>query len=463
MSNPNNQNTQEEKIYKQRINSTLETLNPKLQSAFKKALIPHKFDLEIFIPKSMRINKAYNSKKFLRNRLIIFNDDYKVKRIHLDKLKDQTSKFSHQYELVKSEKADAQNNYIEDINEVYKMNGYDIKNNFFKNKENIFEPSVLLSPEKDFNIVCNIETLSNQKKDEKYLERFTQILKDKKTNMNQDENEIEERKKKKEKEKKVNFKFESDDYEKAMNEMKKKLREELRLKNMSVGELRKMNYNLLLGNKVTQNSIKVAEKDYEEKKNKKRFRLIDDIFLSSKGMIRSAKRREDNDNDYDNINNLINIEDDKQRENILYPDDIIFNNDKEKKEYLLKRKKEKLQKVYNNIIKSNFKEEEGEVKGYIKAYTDRKVEKINPKIGSNLRGFLSEFQKKISQCEIPKIAKEVNYAKKDIHRRNIQNENYIPNLKTINYNLINVDKIYDIDKEIKDLSYTYSENLLRLK
>ena len=404
MSNQNTQKNQEEKIYKQRINSTLETLNPKLQSAFRKALIPHKFDLEIFIPKSMRINKAYNSKKFLRNRLIIFNDDYKVKRIHLDKLKDQTSKFSHQYELVKSEKADAQNNYIEDINEVYKMNGYDIKNNFFKNKENIFEPSVLLSPEKDFNIVCNIETLSDQKKDEKYLERFTQIIKDKKTNMNQEDKEIEERIKK-EKEKKISFKFESDDYQKAMDEMKKKLKEELRLKNMSVGELRKMNYNLLLGNKMTQNSIKVAEKDYTEKKNKKHFRLIDDIFLSSKGMIRSAKRREDNDNDYDNINNLINIEDDKQRENILYPDDIKFNNDKEKKEYLLKRKKEKLQKVYNNIIKSNFKEEEGEVKGYIKAYTDRKVEKINPKIGSNLRGFLSEFQKKISQCEISKIDK----------------------------------------------------------
>ena len=33
----------------------------------------------------------------------------------------------------------------------------------------------------------------------------------------------------------------------------------------------------------------------------------------------------------------------------------------------------------------------------------------------------------------------------------------------MNYNLINVDKIYDIDKEIKDLSYNYSENLLRLK
>ena len=245
--------------------------------------------------------------------------------------------------------------------------------------------------------------------------------------------------------------------------MKKKLREELRLKNMSVGELRKMNYNLLLGNKMTQNSIKVAEKDYTEKKNKKHFRLIDDIFLSSKGMIRSAKRREDNDNDYDNINNLINIEDDKQRENILYPDDIKFNNDKEKKEYLLKRKKEKLQRVYNNIIKSNFQEEEGEVKGYIKSYTDRKVEQINPKIGSNLHGFLSEFQQKISECEIPKLAKEVNYAKRDIHRRNLQNENYIPNLKTINYNLINVDKIYDIDNNIKDLSYNYSEDLLRLK
>ena len=33
----------------------------------------------------------------------------------------------------------------------------------------------------------------------------------------------------------------------------------------------------------------------------------------------------------------------------------------------------------------------------------------------------------------------------------------------MNYNLINVDKIYDIDNEIRDLSYNYSEDLLRLK
>ena len=100
--------------------------------------------------------------------------------------------------------------------------------------------------------------------------------------------------------------------------------------------------------------------------------------------------------------------------------------------FFLRRKENKLQKVYNNILKSNFQEEENEVKNYINRYTDKKIENVNPKIGSNLHGLLGEFQSKISECEIPKIAKEVNYAKRDINRRN-QNNFSIPNIKKKSY------------------------------
>lgn len=43
-----------------------------------------------------------------------------------------------------------------------------------------------------------------------------------------------------------------------------------------------------------------------------------------------------------------------------------------------KRKKKKyLQKVYNNIIKNNFKSEDKEISNYIKLYTDKKITPVN--------------------------------------------------------------------------------------
>jgi hypothetical protein len=244
--------------------------------------------------------------------------------------------------------------------------------------------------------------------------------------------------------------------------MKKKIMEELRLKNMSTRELRRMNYNLLKENKITQNSITQAENDYYNKHhNKKTLRLIDDIFLSSKGMIRSAKRRdEDNDNSNDNF---INIENNKERDSILYPD---FINEKDRKEFLLKKKENRLNQVYNNIIKGNFVEEIGEVKGYLKRYTDRKIEKPNPKIGSNLHGFLGEFKTKVAEGNIPKLAKEVNYFKRDLNRRNnnnIQMNNKVKNYNSFDYSLFNIDDMYEFENNINNLSYKYTEDLLHLK
>ena len=455
-----NNSLDQEQHYKLKLNKSLDKLRPELQSSFRKALIPHEFNLEIFIPKSMKINPAYKSKKFLRNRLITFNDDYKIKKEYLSKINEQTSAFSNQYKNVTEDKDSSRHKYLDSINEIYKMNGYDIKNDFFQNVENTFKPSFLLSDRKDIDMVCLVEDNLGQQRDVKYLEKVTQIIKDKKTNTEEDQKEEKYEKKLKEKSKKVQFN--TDDYEKAMEEMKKKIMEELRLKNMSTRELRRMNYNILKENKRTENSITQAENEYYNKHhNKKTLRLIDDIFLSSKGMIRSAKRR-DEDNDNQN-NNYINIENNKERDSILYPD---FINEKDRKEFFLKKKENRLNQVYNNIINGNFVEEEGEIKGYLKRYTNRKIEKPNPIIGSNLHGFLSEFKNKVDEGNIPKLAKEINYAKRDFNRRNnnnLQMNNKVKNYNSVEYSLYNIDDMYEFENEINNLPYKYTEDLLHLK
>jgi hypothetical protein len=451
-----NNEFQQQSSYKAKIFKSLDRLNLKLRPSFTKALNPHKFNLEIFIPKSMKINPAYKSKRFLRNRLINFNDDYNVKKQFLSKINEQTSAFSNQYKNVTEDKDSSRFKYLESINEIYKMKGYDIKNEFFQKVENTFKPSFLLSDRKNIDMVCLVEDDLNQKRDVKYLEKVTKIIKDKKTNTEEDEKEQKIEKKIKEKANKVQFN--TDDYEKAMAEMKKKIMEELRLKNMSTRELRRMNYNILQENKRTEQSITQAEKDYYNKHhNKKTLRLIDDIFLSSKGMIRSAKKREEDDNSYDNY---LKIEDNK-RDDILYPDNIF--SEKERRNYFQRRKQNKLQKVYNDIINSNYAEQEGAVKGFLKRYTNRKVEKPNPKFGSNLHGFLGEFQKKISLNDVPKIAKEINFAKRDYYRRNNHKNNNLINFNSANYTLIDVENMYDVEEEINNLGYKYTEDLLKLK
>ena len=80
-----------------------------------------------------------------------------------------------------------------------------------------------------------------------------------------------------------------------------------------------------------------------------------------------------------------------------------------------------------------------------------------------MHGFLIEFQKKISNVDIPKIAKDVNYEKRDIIRRNYNNNNNIPNLKTYSYDLIDIDKMYDVENDIHNLAYNYTDDLLELK
>ena len=135
----------------------------------------------------------------------------------------------------------------------------------------------------------------------------------------------------------------------------------------------------------------------------------------------------------------------------------------EREKYLeLKKKKEKrLQKVYNNILKNNFKSQQREIVNYINKFTDKNITPVDNKIGSNLHGFMGDFKKKVNSTNVADIAKKVNDEKRNIYNKN-------SNLKNIEYNniqsmMLNVDNLKDTDENINKLEYDYAEQLLELK
>ncbi len=468
----------EEMPYSEKITNTINYLEDDKKNFFKKSLKRYKFDQEVYIPDSMSINKSeYKNKNYLLNRLVKFNKSYQIKKDNLNKIQIENDKFTKQYELVKSKNESAQNAYLNEIQEIYKIKGYDAKTITYNKKENIFNPSILIEENEKFPIICRVSAIPDIKKDISYLGKFEKTLKDRRGKS------VEEEGKKKEKlskqihsEKNVKFKDErrestliNDEYAQQMENIKKKIMEELKIKNLTLKQLKVMNLNLQKDIRETEASIKSIDDDYTKKKKY----VVEDIFLSSKGMMRSAKKRHlDNKNEDIDKKNILILDDNKiekkirkEKENEKDVEKIIYQRKKQqpsltkilKKEAFQKEKIKKLTKVYSNILKSNFKAEQKDVKNYIRIYSDRKIEEPDPKVGSNLHGFLSDFQQYIKKTNIPYIATEVNDAIRTINKMN-KNSND-PKKKSIQITR-NVDNLYDLDENITQLGYDYTDNLL---
>ena len=469
----------EEIPYSEKIANTINYLEDDKKNFFKKSLKRYKFDQEVYIPDSMSINKIeYKNKNYLLNRLVRFDKMYQMKKDNLNKIQSENDKFTRQYELVKSKNENAQNAYLNEIEEIYKIKGYDTKTINYNKKENIFNPSILIEENEKFPIICRVAAIKDIKKDISYLGKFEKTLKDKR-GKSVDEQGIKKEKlsKKIHSEKNVKFKDErresnliNDEYTQQMENIKKKIMEELKLKNLSLKQLKVMNLNLQKDIRDTEASLKSIDDDYTYKKKY----VVEDIFLSSKGMMRSAKKRRlDNINEDKDKNNILildnnnkiekNIKKEKQKENENEKDveKVIYQRKRQqpsltkilKKEAFQKDKIKKLTKVYSNILKSNFKAEQKDVKNYIRIYSDRKIEEPDPKIGSNLHGFLSDFQLYIKKTNIPYIATEVNDAVRNINKNNDSKKKIIQVRR-------NIDNLYDLDENINQLGYEYTDNLL---
>ena len=276
--------------------------------------------------------------------------------------------------------------------------------------------------------------------------------------------------------------------------LKKKIMEELRIKNMSLRQLKQMNYNLMNEIKQTQDSLKNINDDFYDIKKKKKY-VVEDVFLSSKGMLRSAKKRSEP-KDIENKNILIqenhDLKNEEKKDEIILKeidnknennenkeiDEEKTNEDEKKKikrkpvikltqremkEKYEKEKLNRLTRVYQNILKSNFRREEKNVKNYIKAYTERTITEPNPKYGSNLHGFLNDFHRNITKTNVPNLTYEVIDAMRDINRININSfDSKYQNTQPIE-SMHNLEDLYELDEKINQLGFDYTEDLLKRK
>ena len=489
-----------ELTYREKLNTTIDYLTEDKRSPFKKALKEHKFDSEVYIPQTMTINKAeYRKKNYLLNRLVKFNYDYYIKKQNLDKMQKENDKFTRQYTLVKNENEGVRNAYIHDIEEVYKLKGFNPKNVTYAKDENVFDPSLLLEEKEKYPMTCKIENKIDIKRDIAYLDKFERLIKEMKGKSKEEEEE-ELEKKNNNLAKSVTFNTDKkdsifvDEYANAMENVKKKIMEELRIKNMSLRQLKQMNFNLMNEIKQTKDSLNnINDDEFYDNKKKKKY-IVEDVFLSSKGMLRSAKKRNEP-KDIENKNILLeenqNIKQEKKNEEIILNEidkkEDNENNDKieetkieeekkkikrkslvtltqrEKKERFEKEKLNRLTRVYQNILKTNFKIEEKNVKNYIKAYTERTITEPNPKYGSNLHGFLNDFHRNITKTNVPNLTYEVIDAMRDINRINKNSfDSKYQNTQPIE-SMHNLEDLYELDEKINQLGYDYTEALLNRK
>ena len=242
---------------------------------------------------------------------------------------------------------------------------------------------------------------------------------------------------------------------------------------MSFQQLRKINLDLINNINETKASINNINDDYI---NKKKY-VDDEIFLSSKGMIRSARKKnlnknnnekeDNNDNniliyDYDNMENEKNKEIKEDEIKIRFQRKRDSELEKKNKENFNKERVKKLTRIYSNIIRTNFKEEQKDIKNYINIYTDRKPINVNNKYGSNLHGFLSDFQNYISKTKIPVIANNVKEDMFIINKMKENSDSSIDNDINIGKK-IKIEHLTDLDNNIKELGYKYTESLLKNK
>ena len=275
-----------ELTYREKLNTTIDYLTEDKRSPFKKALKEHKFDSEVYIPQTMTINKAeYRKKNYLLNRLVKFNYDYYIKKQNLDKMQKENDKFTRQYTLVKNENEGVRNAYIHDIEEVYKLKGFNPKNVTYAKDENVFDPSLLLEEKEKYPMTCKIEDKIDIKRDIAYLDKFEKLIKEMKGKSKEEEEE-ELEKKNNNLAKSVTFNTDKkdsifvDEYANAMENVKKKIMEELRIKNMSLRQLKQMNFNLMNEIKQTKDSLNnINDDEFYDNKKKKNILLKMFFFL----------------------------------------------------------------------------------------------------------------------------------------------------------------------------------------
>ena len=166
--------------YSKKLSYELDSLPENVNQFFRKSLDKYKFNLEVYVPNSMRISKKeYYNKDYMLNNLVKIQFKIEEGKNKIMKIAKETKKFLTQYNLVKNNNNNnKQNEYLLKLEEEYKNKKINEK---FSKDENIFTPSILLDNKSDKIISNDIHSnndfyIKENKKDKYILQKFYDMI-----------------------------------------------------------------------------------------------------------------------------------------------------------------------------------------------------------------------------------------------------------------------------------------------
>ena len=214
--------------------------------------------------------------------------------------------------------------------------------------------------------------------------------------------------------------------------------------------------------------FKIFNKFNTVKKNNIRKNLFNNekspISVTESNIFLSSNKRDSKKKQIDSLPNIPFMLDDDRLYNKIFKkekgdDNNIENIRSEKLKKELYQKKD-LNHLYNLLYskKANFfgRYPYKNVESYFTKYTNKKIPVLNYKKGSNMHGFLDEFQQISEKNNFSKVAESVNAFK-----RELMNEKGLAHRYSLLDNeKLDVDKIQKMDERIHNLHYYYAEKLL---
>ena len=423
--------------YNKKISSELDSLPSNIHQLFRKSLDKYKFNLEVYVPQSMRISKKeYLNKDYMINTLVKTNFKIESEKNKILNLSKETRKFSTQYKLVKEENTNKQKDYLLNLEKEYMDKNFkDVK---YSKEDNIFTPSFLLDTNSGNNLnsdgykygLNNDFYLDESKRDKHLLQKFYDVIYKIRNNKEKEE---------------TNDDLDGKDGK--LSKIKKEVKEEMKIRNMNRKEYfyysQKLKKEINKVKKLINDSNKI-ENLYSERNNK--------LFLE---LSNEKTETEENNSKIKNIKNNfkknINLIDKipKLQLNNIIPK--VNKNKKNKKE----SKSSKLNQLYITLTERNYSKDSDapykQIAKYFKKYNPITLPIINKEKGSNIHGLAESVQKAINSNNA-QFSKLNDDLKKDMFNEldNIENKDETKN-------------IINVDKKILGLHYEFVDNLLSNK
>ena len=468
---------------KKKIEEELFSLSKENRTIFTKALKKHNFQMEVYIPQNLT-NKEQGDKALLINQLIHIDKINKKIKEFINPINTETNQFSQQYRLIKGDKG-RKKSYMKNVEKLYQLNGYDKDVIEYKENENIFAPSFLLDQnfgkdqQKDASKYINKR--QDFAKDHLLLQKFDDIIWKKEENKGITErrfynkenwnyiynHERDEQLKKEVIEEQKIMNMTKKQYRKYKNKLKKeiylikkKLSELDKTKTMfnaspSTRDPQTITIQTIATGASSNRFPNVKEKIIEDKKAidmKKRIKNDDDnnIFLSSRGL--------DLQTDFNKILPSINsiVEAKSSKEIVKQNSNTIENSTRKRKKPTRRDKKNLSRRKKNQNLYKLLSDKVGykdihikDIEKEFRKYSSKKLPKLNLNNGSNIHGFLSDFQNQVKDNSFKNIAKGNENIRIDMNKR-----------VDSNYNIALKNKIEKVDDTINNLHFSVLERLL---